>query len=422
MTASRRGAHTIDHMTRDLHRPLRDAWVVEAVRTPIGRYGGALSSVRPDDLAAAAIRAVVERSGIDAALIEDVILGCANQAGEDNRDVARMALLLAGLPVEVGGLTVNRLCGSGLQAVNSAAHAIAVGDGDVFIGGGVESMTRAPYVMAKPAFAFDRGPRELEDTTLGWRFLNPALAALHYPYSMGETAENVAERWSVDRVAQDAFALESQQKAVAAIEAGRFDDQIVPVAIPQKKGPPLVVERDEHPRADTSADALAKLRPAFRDGGSVTAGNSSGINDGASAVLLVEAERAQSLGLTPMTRIVSTAVAGVDPAIMGYGPVPATRKALERAGITAADLDLIELNEAFASQSIVCIDELGLDPAKVNVNGGAIALGHPLGMSGARLITMLSHELRRTGGRWGLATMCIGVGQGIATVIERIDG
>jgi 3-oxoadipyl-CoA thiolase len=408
-------------MTRDLHRPLRDAWVVEAVRTPIGRYGGALASVRPDDLAAAAIRAVVERSGIDAGLIEDVVLGCANQAGEDNRDVARMALLLAGLPVEVGGLTVNRLCGSGLQAVNSAAHAIAVGDGDVFIGGGVESMTRAPYVMAKPATAFDRGPRELEDTTLGWRFLNPALAALHYPYSMGETAENVAERWTVGREAQDAFALASQQKAVAAIETGRFDDQIVPIGIPQKKGPPLVIERDEHPRADTSADALARLRPAFREGGSVTAGNSSGINDGASAVLLVEAERARELGLRPMTRIVSTAVAGVDPAIMGYGPVPATRKALERAGITAADLDLIELNEAFASQSIVCIDELGLDPAKVNVNGGAIALGHPLGMSGARLITMLSHELRRTGGRWGLATMCIGVGQGIATVIERID-
>jgi 3-oxoadipyl-CoA thiolase len=415
-------AHTIGHMTRDLHRPLRDAWVVEAVRTPIGRYGGALASVRPDDLAAAAIRAVVERSGIDAGMIEDVILGCANQAGEDNRDVARMALLLAGLPVEVGGLTVNRLCGSGLQAVNSAAHAIAVGDGDVFIGGGVESMTRAPYVMAKPAAAFDRGPRELEDTTLGWRFLNPALAALHYPYSMGETAENVAERWTVGREAQDAFALASQQKAVAAIEAGRFDDQIVPIGIPQKKGPPLVVERDEHPRADTSADALARLRPAFREGGSVTAGNSSGINDGASAVLLVEAEQARELGLRPMTRIVSTAVAGVDPAIMGYGPVPATRKALERAGISVADLDLIELNEAFASQSIVCIDELGLDPAKVNVNGGAIALGHPLGMSGARLITMLSHELRRTGGRWGLATMCIGVGQGIATVIERIDG
>ncbi|HEX5823730.1 MAG TPA: acetyl-CoA C-acyltransferase [Candidatus Limnocylindrales bacterium] len=408
-------------MARDTHRPLRDAWIVEAVRTPIGRYGGALASVRPDDLAAAAIRAVVERSGVDPALIEDVILGCANQAGEDNRDVARMALLLAGLPVEVGGLTVNRLCGSGLQAINSAAHAIAVGDGDVFIGGGVESMTRAPYAMAKPAAAFDRGDREMFDTTLGWRFLNPALAALHYPYSMGETAENVAERWSVDRAAQDAFALASQQKAIAAIEAGRFDDQIVPIAIPQKKGGPIVVERDEHPRADTTAEALARLRPAFRDGGSVTAGNSSGINDGASAVLVVAAERARSLGLKPLARLGSTAVAGVDPAIMGYGPVPATRKALERAGIEVADLDLIELNEAFASQSIVCIDDLGLDPARVNVNGGAIALGHPLGMSGARLITMLTHELRRTGGRYGLATMCIGVGQGIATVVERIE-
>ncbi len=409
-------------MTRDLHRPLREAWVVAAVRTPIGRYGGALAAVRPDDLAAAAIRAVVERSGIDPTLIEDVILGCANQAGEDNRDVARMALLLAGLPVEVGGLTVNRLCGSGLQAVNSAGHAIAVGDGDVFIGGGVESMTRAPYAMAKPSAAWDRGPRELEDTTLGWRFLNPALAAMHYPYSMGETAENVAERWSVERERQDAFALASQQKAVAAIESGRFDDQIVAISVPTKNGDPVVVDRDEHPRADTSAEALARLRPAFRDGGTVTAGNSSGINDGASAVLLVEAEKARELGLRPMTRIVSTAVAGVDPAIMGYGPVPATRKALERAGIGVDDLDLVELNEAFASQSLVCIDELGLDPDKVNVNGGAIALGHPLGMSGARLITMLSHELRRTGGRWGLATMCIGVGQGIATVIERIDG
>jgi 3-oxoadipyl-CoA thiolase len=408
-------------VTRDLHRPLREAWVVAAVRTPIGRYGGALATIRPDDLAAAAIRAVVDRSAIDPGLIEDVILGCANQAGEDNRDVARMALLLAGLPVEVGGLTVNRLCGSGLQAVNSAAHAIAVGDGDVFIGGGVESMTRAPYVMAKPEAAWDRGPRELRDTTLGWRFLNPALAEKHYPYSMGETAENVVERWSVDRERQDAFALASHQKAVAAIDSGRFDSQIVPIPVPQRKGPPVVVERDEHPRADTTAEALAKLRPAFRDGGSVTAGNSSGINDGASAVLLVEAERARELGLRPMARIVSTAVAGVDPAIMGYGPVPATRKALERAGIAADDLDLVELNEAFASQSIVCIDELGLDPEKVNVNGGAIALGHPLGMSGARLITMLSHELCRTGGRWGLATMCIGVGQGIATIIERID-
>ena len=409
-------------MTRDLHRSLREAWVVAAVRTPVGRYGGALAAVRPDDLAAAALRAVVDRSGIDPGLIEDVILGCANQAGEDNRDVARMALLLAGLPVEIGGLTVNRLCGSGLQAVNSAAHAIAVGDGDVFIGGGVESMTRAPYVMAKAGAAWDRGPRDVEDTTLGWRFLNPALAEKHYPYSMGETAENVAERWSVPRERQDAFALASQQKAVAAIDAGRFDDQIVPITVPSKKGEPVLVTRDEHPRADTSAESLGRLRPAFRDGGSVTAGNSSGINDGASAVLLVEADRARALGLRPMTRIVSTAVAGVDPAIMGYGPVPATRKALERAGIRVEDLDLIELNEAFASQSLVCIDELGLDSEKVNVNGGAIALGHPLGMSGARLITMLSHELVRTGGRWGLATMCIGVGQGIATVIERVDG
>ncbi|HEY8799901.1 MAG TPA: acetyl-CoA C-acyltransferase [Candidatus Limnocylindrales bacterium] len=409
-------------MTRDVQRPIRDAWIVEAVRTPIGRYGGALASVRSDDLAAAAIRAVVDRSGIDPGLIEDVILGCANQAGEDNRNVARMALLLAGLPVEIGGLTVNRLCGSGLQAINSAAHAIAVGDGDVFIGGGVESMTRAPYVMAKPEAAFDRGDREMFDSTLGWRFINPAFAALHYPYSMGETAENVADRWSVDREAQDAFALASQQKAIAAIEAGRFDDQIVPITVPSKKGDPVTVSRDEPPRADTSAEALARLRPAFRDGGSVTAGNSSGINDGASAVLVVEAERARSLGLKPLARLVSTAVAGVDPAIMGYGPVPATRKALQRAGIEAGDLDLIELNEAFASQSIVCINELGLNPARVNVNGGAIALGHPLGMSGSRLITMLTHELRRTSGRYGLATMCIGVGQGIATVVERIDG
>jgi 3-oxoadipyl-CoA thiolase len=409
-------------VTRDLERRLRDPWIIEAVRTPIGRYGGALATVRPDDLAALVLRAVVDRSGIDPARIEDVILGCANQAGEDNRDVARMAVLLAGLPVEVGGLTVNRLCGSGLQAINSAAHAIQVGDGEVFIGGGVESMTRAPYVMGKPEAAWDRGERELYDTTLGWRFVNPRLAEQHYPYSMGETAENVAERWSVGRDRQDAFALESQRRAIAAIEAGRFTDQIVPVEIPQKKGDPIVVARDEHPRADTSAEALARLRPAFRDGGSVTAGNSSGINDGASAVLLAEAATARELGLRPLARIVSTAVAGVDPAVMGIGPVPATRKALARAGITAGDLDLVELNEAFASQSVVCIDELGLDPAKVNVNGGAIALGHPLGMSGGRLITMLVHELIRTGGRWGLATMCIGVGQGIATIVERIDG
>ena len=395
---------------------------MSAVRTPIGRYGGALAAVRPDDLAATVLRAVVERAPIDPALVEDVILGCANQAGEDNRDVARMAVLLAGFPVEVGGLTVNRLCGSGLQAVNSAAHAIEVGDGDVFIGGGVESMTRAPYVMAKPDAPWDRGPRELQDTTLGWRFINPKLTEHYYPYSMGETAENVAQRWGVSRERQDAFALESHQRAVAAIEDGRFEGQLVQVEVPQRKGEPVVVARDEHPRADSTLEALAKLRPAFApNGGSVTAGNASGINDGASAVLLVEAERARELGLAPMARVVSTAVAGVDPSVMGIGPIPASRKALERAGIGVADLDLVELNEAFASQSLVCIDELGLDPAKVNVNGGAIALGHPLGMSGGRLITMLTHELRRTGGRFGLATMCIGVGQGIATIVERLD-
>ena len=409
-------------MTRDPNRPLREAWIVAAVRTPIGRYGGALAAVRPDDLAAMVIKAIVDRTGIEPALIEDVILGCANQAGEDNRNVARMAALLAGLPVEVAGQTVNRLCGSGLQAVNAGAHAIAVGDGDVFVAGGVESMTRAPYVMAKPENAWDRGSRELQDTTLGWRFINPKLAEMHYPYSMGETAENVAERWNVSRERQDAFALESHRRSVAAIEAGRFADQIVPVEVQGRKGDVTVVDRDEHPRADTSTEALGKLRPAFkRDGGSVTAGNSSGINDGASAVLLVEAGRAGALGLQPMARVISTAVAGVDPAVMGVGPVPATRKALERAGLGVDDLDLVELNEAFASQSLVCIDELGLDPAKVNVNGGAIALGHPLGMSGGRLITMLTHELRRTGGRYGLATMCIGVGQGIATIVERID-
>jgi 3-oxoadipyl-CoA thiolase len=409
-------------MTRDQNRPLREAWIIEAVRTPIGRYGGALAAVRADDMAAAVLRGLVDRAGIDPALVEDVILGCANQAGEDNRDVARMALLLADFPVEVGGLTVNRLCGSGLQAINSAAHAIAVGDGDVFIGGGVESMTRAPYVQLKPEAAFDRGPREMADTTLGWRFVNPRLAERHYPYSMGETAENVAERWGVSRERQDAFALDSQCRAVAAIEAGRFADQIVPILVPQRKGESLVVERDEHPRADSSIEALTRLKPAFKtDGGTVTPGNSSGINDGASAVLLVEAERARALGLRPMARVVSTAIAGVDPALMGIGPVPATRKALERAGIGVGDLDLVELNEAFASQSLVCIDELGLDPDKVNVNGGSIAIGHPLGSTGARLMTILVHELRRRGGRYGLVTMCIGVGQGIATVVERVE-
>jgi 3-oxoadipyl-CoA thiolase len=407
-------------MTRQLDRPIREAWIVGALRSPFGRYGGALASVRPDDLAATVIRALIERTGIDPAAVEDVILGCANQAGEDNRNVARMALLLAGLPVEVAGLTVNRLCGSGLQAVNSAAHAIAAGDGEVFIAGGVESMTRAPYVMLKPEAGYERGTREAVDTTLGWRFVNPALAARHRPYSMGETGENVAEQLGVGREEQDAFALASQRKAAAAIAEGRYDDQIVPVAIPQKKGEPVVVDRDEHPR-ETSMEALAKLRPAFREGGTVTAGNSSGINDGAAAVLVVEGRRARALGLRPIARIVATAVAGVDPAVMGLGPIPATRKALGRAGIGVEDLDLIELNEAFASQSIACIRELGLDPEKVNVDGGAIALGHPLGASGGRLVTSLVHGLRRTGGRYGLASMCIGVGQGIATIVERID-
>lgn len=403
-------------------RILREAWIVDAVRTPIGRYGGALASVRPDDLAAAVIEALVARTRIDPALVEDVIFGCANQAGEDNRNMARMAALLAGLPVEVAGQTVNRLCGSGLQAVVSGAHAIMVGEADLVIAGGVESMTRAPYVMAKPEAAFERGERRLYDTTLGWRFVNPRLAERHHPYSMGETGENVAERWQVARERQDAFALRSHRLAVAAIEAGRFDDQIVPIRVQPARGEPVLVTRDEHPRPDTSLEALARLRPAFREGGTVTAGNSSGINDGASALLLVEAERARSLGLRPMARFVASAVAGVDPAIMGIGPIPAVRKVLARAGLSVADLDLVELNEAFASQALVCIDELGLDPERVNVNGGAIALGHPLGMSGARLVTMLVHELQRRGGRYGLATMCIGVGQGIAAIVERIEG
>jgi 3-oxoadipyl-CoA thiolase len=408
-------------MARDPHRPLREAWVVDAVRTPIGRYGGALATVRPDDLAAVVVRAVVDRTGIDPTAIEDVILGCANQAGEDNRNVARMAALLAGLPVEVAGQTVNRLCGSGLQAINSAAHAIAAGDGEVFVAGGVESMTRAPFVMLKPEAAWDRGPRAMEDTTLGWRFVNPRMRDAYPPISLGETAECVADQWSVSRDRQDAFALESQRRAVAAIEAGRFARQLVPVEVPGRKGAVTVVDRDEHPRPDTSPEALAALRPAFRDGGTVTAGNSSGINDGAAAALVVEADRARALGLRPMARIVATAVAGVHPDVMGIGPVPAVRKALARAGIAVADLDVVEINEAFASQSVACMDELGLDPARVNPNGGAIALGHPLGASGARLVTMLVHELARTGGRYGLATMCIGVGQGIATIVERVE-
>jgi len=408
-------------MPRDIHRPLREAWIIDAVRTPIGRYGGALASVRPDDLAAIVIRAVVERTGLDAAVVEDVILGCANQAGEDNRNVARMAALLAGLPVEVAGQTVNRLCGSGLQAVNTAAHAIGAGDGDAFIAGGVESMTRAPYVLLKPEAAYDRGARTMEDTTLGWRFVNRAMQAAYPPISLGETAECVADQWTVSRERQDAFAAESQRRVGAAIDAGRFAGQLVAVSVPGRKGVVTLVDRDEHPRPGTTAEALAALKPAFRSGGTVTAGNSSGINDGAAAVLLVEADRARTLGLRPMARVVATAVAGVHPDVMGIGPVPAVRKALVRAGIEVADLDVVEINEAFASQSVACMDELGLDPARVNPNGGAIALGHPLGASGARLLTMLVHELARTGGRYGLATMCIGVGQGIATVVERVE-
>jgi acetyl-CoA C-acetyltransferase len=407
-------------MTRRLNRPVREAWIVGALRTPFGRYGGALASVRPDDLAAVVIRALVERTGIDGAHVEDVILGCANQAGEDNRNVARMAALLAGLPVEVAGLTVNRLCGSGLQAVSSAAHAIGMAEGDVFVAGGVESMSRAPYVMLKPETGFERGTHDLVDTTLGWRFVNPDLAAMHHPYSMGETGENVAERLGVSRLEQDEFALRSQRNAARAIEAGWYDEQIVPVSVPQRKGNPIVIRADEHPRPEATMEGLARLKPAFRTGGTVTAGNASGINDGASAVLVVESERARALGLTPLARVVATAVAGVDPALMGLGPIPATRKVLERAGLSVGDLDAIELNEAFASQSVACIRELGLDPGKVNVDGGAIALGHPLGASGGRLVTTLVHSLRRTGGRYGLATMCIGVGQGIAMIVERL--
>ena len=397
---------------------------MSAVRTPIGRHGGVLRSVRPDDLAALVIGAAVERSGIDPALIDDVVLGNANGAGEENRNVARMAALLAGLPVHVAGQTINRLCGSGLQAVNSAAHAIMVGDGDVMVAGGVESMTRAPIVQLKADSAFQRGAPQVADSTLGWRFVNPRLEAMYPAVPLGETAELVAERWGVSRADQDAFALLSQQRAAAAIASGRFDDQLVPVTIAQRGAPPIVVDRDEHPRADTTAEGLAALRPAFREDGSVTAGNASGISDGAAALVLVEAGRARALGLQPLARVVSSAVVGVDPAVMGMGPVPATRKALERAGLTVADLDLVEINEAFASQSVACLRELALDPARVNVNGGAIALGHPLGMSGARLATMLVHELRARGGRYGLATMCIGVGQGIATIVEHltVDG
>ncbi len=398
---------------------MEDAVILSAVRTPIGRYAGSLEDVRPDDLAALAIREAVRRAQIDAGSIEDVVLGCANQAGEDNRNVARMALLLAGLPISVAGQTVNRLCGSGLQAVNSAAQAIQTGAGDTFVAGGVESMTRAPFVLGKADSPFSR-TMNLHDTTLGWRFVNPHLSALHQPFSMGETAENVAVRYEVSRADQDAFALRSHQRAVAAQQSGRFAAELVPVTIPQKRGEATIVALDEQPRPDTTLEKLATLKPAFRKDGTVTAGNSAGINDGAAALLLMASSRAQRLGLRPRARIVATAVAGVDPAYMGLGPIPAARKVLQRAGLSIKDMDLVELNEAFAVQVLQCMRELEIDEEKLNVNGGAIALGHPLGCSGARLVVTLLHELERRGGRYGLATMCIGVGQGIATILELL--
>jgi 3-oxoadipyl-CoA thiolase len=397
-----------------------EALICSAVRTPVGRHGGALADVRPDDLAATAVRAAVERVGFDPAGLDDVILGCANQAGEDNRNVARMAALLAGFPVSVPGQTVNRLCGSGLQAVASAAQALKAGEGDAFVAGGVESMTRAPAVMLKRGAGWHRRLPLMADTTIGWRFVNPRMPK-EWTISLGETAEVVAREYGISRDDQDRFALESQRRAKAAMEAGAFDDELVPVEVTSRKGESRTVSADEHPRPDVTLEQLAQLEPAFAADGSVTAGSSSGINDGAAALLLLSAERAATQGATPLARVVATAVAGLDPDRMGLGPIPATRKVLERTGLSTDDLDLIELNEAFAAQSLACMRELELDPARVNVYGGAIALGHPLGATGAKVLATLVHALRRTDGRYGLATMCIGVGQGIATVVERMD-
>jgi 3-oxoadipyl-CoA thiolase len=396
--------------------------IAAAVRTPIGRHGGTLSAVRPDDLAALVLRALVDRSGIDPSLIDDVYFGAANQAGEDNRNVARMAALLAGFPVEVPGATVNRLCASSLEAVNLAAMAVASGQAEVVVAGGVESMSRAPWVVPKPEAGFPRGDAAMVDTTLGWRLVNPKMAEIHGVLSMGQTAEYVSERHGVSREDQDAFALASQRRWKEAADQKYWAEETVPVPVPQKKGEPVVVDVDEHPRPETTLETLARLRPAFKPGGTVTAGNSSGLNDGAAAVLVTSRRRARELGLDAPFRVLSTGSAGVHPDVMGMGPVPATRKALGRADLSMGDVDLVELNEAFAAQVLACQRELGIDLERLNVNGGAIALGHPLGASGARLVTTLMHEMRRRGAHLGVATMCVGVGQGVATVIEQTGG
>jgi 3-oxoadipyl-CoA thiolase len=399
---------------------MKEAVIVEAVRTPMGRYGGILKDVRTDDLGAYIIAKLIDKTGIDKEEIEDVYFGCTNQAGEDSRNVARNASLLAGLPYTIPGATVNRLCGSGLEAINQAGRAIQTDHGDLFVAGGVESMTRGPWVMAKPSNAFQRGDVTLYDSSLGWRFPNRRMGELYSLINNGETAENVAEKYQVTRQEQDEFALGSHLKAVKAHEEGRLKDEMVPFEIPQRKGSALVYDKDEGPRADTSLEKLGALQPAFKKGGTVTAGNSSPISDGAAALLLTTPQRAEQLKLKPLARIIASAAAGVHPNYMGIGPIPATQKALKRAGLTMDQIDLVELNEAFASQVIACIRELGIDPKKLNVNGGAIALGHPLGCSGARLMTTLIHEMKRRGSRYGLATMCIGVGQGIATVVESV--
>jgi 3-oxoadipyl-CoA thiolase len=398
---------------------MKSAYIIDILRTPVGKYGGTLATIRPDDLAAHVIKKLVERnSSIDLKSIEDVVFGAANQSGEDNRNVARMALLLAGLPVEIGGVTVNRLCASGLQAIMDASRAVMHGDGEVYIAGGVESMSRAPFVTAKTEEPFARKV-ETYDTTIGWRFINSKLSKLYHPYSMGETAENVAAKWKISRQAQDEFAYQSQVKYQQAHEAGKFKNEIAPVQVPQGKGESILFEKDEHPRA-TSVEKLASLKPAFKEGGSVTAGNSSGINDGAAASLIVSEEVVKRLNLKPLARVVSMAIAGVDPAYMGVGPVPATQKALKRAGLKLSDIGLVELNEAFASQSLACIQELNLNLEIVNVNGGAIAIGHPLGCSGVRISATLIHEMQKRKVKYGLATMCIGVGQGSAIVYENL--